>query len=371
MSFVTTPAEITVQAPARVNIIGEHTDHNDGFVLPTTTALFTRLSANRRKDRVIEVTSAHFNETRHFDFDDLHPSKEVAWIDYIRGVAAELKADGVELKGLSIAIDTDIPIGGGLSSSASLELSVAMAFLIAAGATRDPRRIAELCQRAERRFAGVQCGIMDQYAVACANKGCAVLLDCRSLDAEQIPIPAEARLILIDSGVRHRLPDGQYNNRTDECAEAVRRLGLQSLRELDAKVLERQREKLGDVLYRRCRHVITENARVLESVEALNSKNLARLGNLLNECHESLRDDFEVSCDEIESLVRIANSCPGVLGSRMVGGGFGGCVLALTTADKIDAIVERLVVDYRAVFGRKPWLHVVDAADPAMEIRCQ
>jgi galactokinase len=366
-------SEISVLAPARVNIIGEHTDHNRGFVLPTTTALYTRVNAAPRTDNIVEVTSRYYDETQSFSLDDLAPADHVTWIEYVKGVAAELQADGVRLRGATIAIDGDIPIGGGLSSSASLELAVATALLKVADESVPAQRQAEICQRAEHNYAGVQCGIMDQYTIACAEKGNAILLDCRSLDVVQVPIPDSARFILTDSGVRHRLPDGHYNNRTDECAAAVSTLAtvvpdLESLRDLDAKTLEIQKKNLGDVLYRRCRHVLTENARVQDAAVALRQGDLAHLGSLLSACHESLRDDFEVSCEELEVLVGIANASPGVLGSRMVGAGFGGCVLSLTSADDAEEAARQISSDYTGKFGTEPWMHIVQASHPVREV---
>jgi galactokinase len=366
-------SSISVHAPARVNIIGEHTDYSGGFVLPTTTALSTRVVAAPRSDGIVEAHSTHFGETRSFALDDIRPGNDVCWIEYVKGVAAELQAGGIEVPAATLEIDSDIPIGGGLSSSASLELCIAKALLSIAGESVESPELAQLCQRAEHRYAKVQCGIMDQYAIACTRKGHAILLDCRSLEAEQFPIPAEARLILTDSGVRHQLPDGHYNNRAEECAEAVRVLqkivpGLTVLRDLEEGDLEAQRETLGDVLYRRCLHVVNENARVLEAASTLQQGNLERLGELLSTCHDSLRDNYEVSCDEVERLVSLINGCAGILGSRMVGAGFGGCVLALTTDDKVDAAVRCICEGYNAEFGREPWLHVVEPADPAMEM---
>lgn len=364
---------ISVHAPARVNIIGEHTDYSGGFVLPTTTALRTRVVAAPRSDGIIEAYSTHFDETRSFALDDIRPGSKVSWIEYVKGVAAEIQASGIELTAATLEIDSDIPIGGGLSSSASLELGVAKALLAIAGESIEAPELAQLCQRAEHRYANVQCGIMDQYAIACTRRGHAILLDCGSLDAKQIPIPAEARFILTDSGVRHRLPDGHYNNRAEECTEAVRVLRknipeLTSLRDLGEGDLEAQRDALGDVLYRRCLHVVSENARVLEAVTALEQDNLERLGELLSACHASLRDNYEVSCDEVECLVNVVSGCRGILGSRMVGAGFGGCVLALTTEDKVDAAVQRIREGYNAELGGEPWLHIVEPSDPATEI---
>jgi len=369
-------SEFSVQAPARVNIIGEHTDYNGGFVLPTTTALLTRVNASPREDRSIAATSRNLGDTQTFSLDNLRPNAEVTWIEYVKGVAAELQADGVELRGLNIDIHSEIPLGGGLSSSASLELAIATALVRAAGITVPPERLARLCQRAEHNYAHVQCGIMDQYTIACAQKGNAILLDCRSLDVVQVPIPNAARFIITDSGVRHRLPDGDYNDRADECATAVRHLakampGLTSLRDLDASTLEAHKDVLGDVLYRRCRHVVSDNDRVHLAVAALGDEDLETLGELLNACHASLRDNFEVSCDELEALVEIANSCPGVKGSRMVGAGFGGCVLSLTTADDADEAARLIASNYNTAFGSDPWMHIVQAADSVREISRQ
>jgi galactokinase len=366
-------SEISVQAPARVNIIGEHTDYNGGLVLPTTTALYTRLTAVPRSDRTIEVTSRNMDDMQSFALDHLRPSSEVGWIDYIKGVAAELQADGIDLQGASIKIDSDIPLGGGLSSSASLELGAATALLAIAGTSLPAPRLAMLCQRAEHRFAGVQCGIMDQFTIACAKKGNAIMLDCRSLDAKQISIPNDARFIVTDSGVRHRLPDGDYNDRADECAAAVSLLaeivpGLTSLRDLSTDTLEMHKDLLGDVLYRRCRHIVTANARVHLAVDALGDADLALLGSLLDACHISLRDDFQISCDEVNTLVDVANGCEGVLGSRMIGGGFGGCVLSLTTAENDERVAAQIAANYKPILGQDPWVHIVQASDPVREI---
>jgi galactokinase len=360
---------LSIQAPARVNIIGEHTDYNGGFVLPTTTALYTRLTATARSDRTVEVRSRNFADTQSFALDNVHRGSEFGWIEYVKGVAAELQADGVTLNGASIEIDSDIPLGGGLSSSASLELGVATVLLGLAGASIAAPRLARLCQRAEHNYAGVQCGIMDQYTIACTEKGNAILLDCRTLDTTQISIPSDARFIVTDSGVRHRLPDGDYNDRADECAAAVRILakavpGLTSLRDLAADTLESQKEALGDVLHRRCRHIVTENERVHHAVDALGNGDLALLGSLLDACHISLTDDFEISCDEVNALVEIANNCEGVLGSRMIGGGFGGCVLSLATAENVTDVAAQIAANYRPVLGKEPWVHIVRSSDP-------
>ena len=363
-------ASVFVQAPARVNIIGEHTDYSGGFVLPMTTALYTRMKASQRPDSTVELISRTLGETRSFSLERLVPATEPGWQDYVRGVAAELVDDGVKLKGAIIEIETSIPLGAGLSSSASLELAAALVLLAISGASIEATRLAVLCRRAEQGFAGVQCGIMDQYAVACALKGHAILLDCRTMAAEQVAIPEGAVFLLADSGIRHQLPAGDYNDRAAECREALQRLrksspAPDSLRDLSAEALETAREYLGDTLHRRCRHILTENQRVHAAVEAMRSADLGQLGTLLNASHASLRDDFEVTCEETDTLAALCQAAPGVLGARQMGGGFGGCVLSLTRSESVGESISRISEGYARVSGAQPWIHVVEPADPA------
>ena len=358
------------RAPARVNIIGEHTDYNDGLVLPTTTALFTSVTAAPRPDRIIRIDSRDMQNIQSFDLDDIEPANNPGWIDYAKGVAAELEAEGIRLQGADLEIESEIPLGGGLSSSASFELAVATALLRLADRSLPGPLLAEICRRAEMRFAGVNCGIMDQYTVACCKRGHSMLLDCRSLDVEQVAIPPSAGMLIIDSGVKHRLPDSGYNRRSDECAEAVKILSqdapkFAALRDLSMEMLETQKDRLGDLLYRRCRHVVSENQRVRDAYAALQSDDLVKLGKLISVSHASLRDDFEVSCDEVDQLVAIADECTGVLGSRMVGAGFGGCVLSLVGLDKIEGTARQIRQKYKEATGDDPWTHIVQAAEPA------
>jgi len=362
-------SRILARAPARVNLIGEHTDYNGGFVLPMSTAIYTSVTATARSDRKVQVKSHTVGETCLFDLDDLYPGANAGWVEYVKGVAAELQEAGIALRGADLLVDSDIPLGAGLSSSASLELSVAKALLAVAGEDIASPELAELCQRAEHRYAAVHCGIMDQYTLACAKKGNAILLDCRSLEVLQVPLPGDAGFILTDSGERHSLSDGEYNKRADECAAAVTLLqqaasGIDLLRDLSADVLEANRNELGDVLYRRCRHVVTENERVQRSVQALANSDLQQVGSLIDECHSSLRDDFEVSCDEVEALVASANSSEHVFGSRMIGAGFGGCVLSLCRADRSQDAADEIRASYAAVSGVEPWQHIAKAAEP-------
>ena len=363
-------AIVRARAPARVNIIGEHTDYNGGFVLPTCTALYTSVSATVRDDQFVAVTSSLADESRSFDLTDIASAEQATWIDYIKGVAAELQLAGVELRGVNLEIESDIPLGAGLSSSASLELSVARALAATAGVNIAAEDLAMLCQRAEHKFAGVQCGIMDQYTIACARKGHAILLDCNSMRAEQLQLPSSLALVITDSGVRHSLTDGDYNARADECATAVsilndRGAGISLLREIDTELLEKNHTALGDTLYRRCRHVLSDNQRVIEATRAVASANLQELGELIAACHVSLRDDFEVSCPELDALVAAADASDDVLGSRMLGGGFGGCVLSVCAADKSAAAATAIRQNYARLSGSEPWQHRVQAAEPA------
>jgi len=341
--------------------------------LPMSSAIFTWATASPRADRIISVTSHNVGETQWFELDGIEPAASFSWIEYVKGVAAELEDFGIALCGADILIDSDIPLGAGLSSSASLELAVAKALLSIAGATVAGPELAKLCQRAEHRYAGVHCGIMDQYTLNCAEEGHALLLDCRSLDVVQVPIPPAFGFVLTDSGVKHRLPDGQYNSRADECAAAVEILGrdvpeIESLRDVRTDVLEANKSALGGVLFRRCRHVLSENERVHRAVQAIGNRDIGDLGALLNDCHDSLRDDFEVSCDELESLVAVANASDGVLGSRMVGAGFGGCVLSVCQSADAAAVAKEIGASYEAITGTRPWQHIVQPAAPAVVV---
>ncbi len=359
------------EAPARVNIIGEHTDYNDGFVLPTNTALYTRVLARPRSDRRIRVAAMRIGAEAEFDIDNILAVDSPAWLNYIRGVAAELSAVGVELSGVDFAISGDIPLGAGLSSSASLELAVARALLALSGYDLDIDSLARLCRQAEIRYAGVNCGIMDQYSVAAGRAGTAMLLDCRTLDSDFTDLPGDCAFLVVDSGVKHQLPDSGYNDRADECRDVVSILGdrdVASLRDASIERIEAAKDRLGDILFRRARHVITENQRTLDAFAALQASDRSRLGELMSESHRSLRDDYEVSCDAIDALVGIVDACAGVYGSRMVGGGFGGCVLAVADADAVQRIDSEVSAAYGKLVGGTPWTHIVAPADAAREV---
>jgi galactokinase len=379
---LTTPAEVRdsfrrrfggaatlYAAPGRINLIGEHTDYNDGFVLPATVDLHTWVAAGPREDSRLLVQMWRDSEPLEIDPQRLEPTGDGRPAEYVKGVAWALQQAGVPLAGGNLVVGGNIPLGGGLSSSASLELALAWALLERSGARLGRAEAAALCRRAEAEFVGMPCGLMDQYAVALGQAGKALHLDCRSLACEAVPMPASARFLLVHSGVRHRLAAGEYRRRREECEAAVAALradipGLRSLRDLGAAELEAARGRLDATLYRRCRHVVGENRRVGEACEALRGGDLLGLGNLLNASHASLRDDFEVSCAEVDRLVEVANAQPGVRGSRMMGGGFGGCTITLVDAGAVDEAVAGIVEAYGRVLGRRPWTHLAGPADP-------
>lgn len=364
------------RAPGRVNIIGEHTDYSDGFVLPIGFSAYTTVSATLRKDRRVEFHSHAFDETVAFELDDLGSrpaTKFPAWGNYVFGVAAELANAGVALRGARLEIESDLPVGAGLSSSAALEVTTALAMLELAGATMSKTEIATLCRRAESRYAGVNCGIMDQYTVTICPPGHAMLLDCRSLETEFLPVPGEIEMLIMHSGVRHELADSGYNERAAECARATRILAQEdaevlALRDADLAVLDACKTELDDALFRRARHVITENARTLAAAEALRQGNFKMLGNLVRQSHESLRDDFEVSCAEIDRLVDTALGTDGILGARMIGGGFGGSVLALAEAGVALQALDMINAACSRHGHPLPWSAVAKPAEPLVEI---
>ena len=356
------------RAPGRVNLIGEHTDYNDGFVMPCALELSCCIAASLRDDRQVVVRSMNAGETRTFAI-DAPAARTGDWVDYIVGVSQMLRHHGVAA-GANLLINSDVPVGGGLSSSAALEVAVATALLDLAEVQLDSTTIAWLCQRAENEVVGAAVGIMDQYAATQAKPGHALVLDCRRLQHRHIPLPSGIRIVACNSMVRHSIADGSYGDRRGECAAAVEKLsgrapGLSSLRDADLVLLEQARTELGDVLYRRARHVVTENARVIRAAQALDDGDLDALGRLMADSHRSLRDDFEVSIPELDFLVAAAAEQPGVYGARMTGGGFGGCTVNLVREDAVDAFRERIVTRYEASTGLTPAVYISGAAGAA------
>ena len=354
-----------------MNLIGEHTDYNDGFVMPVAIHLATYVTVEARSDRKLVVYSENMSAQREYSLDDQGTTAQCDWGDYVLGVARILETSGYPLRGASLGIRSEVPIGSGLSSSAALEVAVARALLAISGHTLKSIDLARLCQRAENEFVGMNCGIMDQFTSCCGREDHALLLDCRSLDYQTIPLPPDMRLIICDTKVRHQLTSGEYNRRRAECEEGVRALqalnpAIRSLRNARLETLEAA--NLPQVVFRRCRHVITEIARVRNAADALVTGDLPWFGRLMRESHESLRDDFEVSCPELDLMVELAREIPGVFGARMTGAGFGGCTVNLVTAEDAANFVRVITGQYQAKTGRQAAVWVCRAVDGASEI---
>lgn len=358
------------RAPGRVNLIGEHTDYNDGFVMPVAIGFYTWIAANRRSDGVLHARSEEFDETIDLSLDVLGGPPRKHWSDFVRGVAAVLQERGAALEGANLIIQGQVPIGAGLSSSASLEVAIALALLSVSHTEVSQLDLVKACQRAEHEYVGTRCGIMDQFVAVFGSAGHALMLDCRSLEYEKLAIPEDARLVICNSMVKHELASGEYNRRRADCEAGVKTFRktmpqVRALRDVSIADLEQQRSELPEELFRRCRHVISENRRVLDAAEALRSTDLKHFGQLMYESHRSLRDDYEVSCKELDLLVEIAGSCEGVFGSRMTGGGFGGCTITLVQSSAVETFRETIVKSYVAGTGLVPDVYVCSAAQGA------
>jgi len=344
------------RAPGRVNLIGEHTDYNDGFVLPAALELCTWVAAAARPDRRLRVQSLRVGAAIEFDLDDPAPSPRRDWSDYVRGVAVMLSRAGHRLVGANLLIDSDVPIGSGLSSSAALEVSTGYALLDLAGIAVDRTALALSCQRAENEFVGMRCGIMDQFVSCHGAAGHALLLDCRSLTFRLAPIAPSVRLVICNSMVRHELAAGEYNLRRAECERGVALLkpalpAIRALRDVGMAELAAHETALPELTFRRCRHIVTENDRVLCAGAALDAGEVEEFGRLMNASHVSMRDDYEISCRELDILVELAWRVEGVLGSRMTGGGFGGCTVSMVRADAVERFRASLAAGYLAATG--------------------
>lgn len=361
-------------APGRVNLIGEHTDYNEGFVMPLAIDRRTYVAAANRTDKLLRVFASDLGETAEFELDPgLQPVSVGHWSNYVRGVAACLERAGHMLSGADVLIRSEVPWGAGLSSSAALEAAVGYALLRLSDQTSNLLDLALILQRAEHEFAGTQCGIMDQYIVCMGQADHALLIDCRTLANEAVPLDLrDARIVICNSMVKHELAAGEYNTRRAECSDGVRRLaqhlpGIQSLRDVTIEEFDQVAAILPDTIRRRCNHVINENERVMLAVEALKRGDLAILGQLLYASHESLQYDYEVSCPELDLLVEIAKRTPGVYGGRMTGGGFGGCTVNLVAAEQVGAFIEKVQQEYLAATQITPECHVCLASDGVKE----
>jgi galactokinase len=366
------------RAPGRVNLIGEHTDYNDGFVLPMAIDRETCVAARARDDRRVRLYSLNVDEHAEFDLDAPGERERGIWLDYIEGIAHALERRGVRLRGAELAISSDVPVGAGLSSSAALEVSAGLALASLAGVEVDRVTLALAGQEAEHTYVGAKVGIMDQFIAALGQAGHALLIDCRTLETKAIPIDTTETVIAIcDTRVKHELSASEYNTRRAECEQGVellRRMGLhgiRALRDVSEADLEEYGGALPEVVGRRCRHVVTENARTLAAADALAGGRLEEMGQLMLASHASLSRDYEVSCRELDLLVAIAMSDAvggATLGARMTGGGFGGCTVNLVRRDALADFSETITREYTAATGQTPNIYVSEAGEGAKEI---
>ena len=358
------------RAPGRVNLIGEHTDYNDGFVLPAAIDLACWVAAARREDEKLRIYSANVQEAIESDLGRGLQRRSGKWSDYPIGVAWALQEAGYRLHGADLYVRGDVPLGAGLSASAAIEVSVGYALLNLSGCAIDRTRLALACQRAENEFVGMHCGIMDQFISCHGQAGHALLLDCRSLEHRAARLPDGVRLVACNTMVKHSLAASEYNVRRTQCEEGVKRLAealpqIRSLRDVTQEDLQRHRHRLSETVYRRCRHVVTENHRVQRFASALDRGDRSSLKQLMADSHRSLRDDYEVSCAELDLMVDIALQQKGVLGARMTGGGFGGSTINLVEAAYERDFASDVAAAYRAATGKNPDIYLCEAAEGA------
>ena len=350
-TFSASGSPTVVLAPGRVNLIGEHTDYNDGFVLPMAIDRGVAVAFSPRDDSVVQVFSVAFGETRSADIAKLRPLGRAEWFDYVAAVVWAMRDVGMKLTGIDMAVAGDVPVGAGLASSAAVEMAVARAMCSAASEAWDPVSMATICQRAETEYVGVNCGIMDQFATSACETGSALLLDCRTLEYSLIPIPPGATFVVMDTGVRRTLAASEYNDRRSSCETAVdviRRSdsSVFSLRDVDGQLLESAGSSMDETVLRRATHVVSEILRPKLMADALNADDLKLAGKLMNESHASLRDLYEVSCSELDLITSIAREHEGCFGARMTGAGFGGCAIALVAKEQAKLFVAEVGDSY-------------------------
>jgi galactokinase len=355
-----------VAAPGRVNVIGEHTDYNDGFVLPMAIERYAIMAADAAiVPGKISIYDTQFKETAVIDVSTPVTKGDPKWSNYIRGVLAGFQNRGVRIPALDVAFLSTVPLGGGLSSSAALEVCTATLMEAATGKQIDPVEKALLAQKAEHDFAGVPCGIMDQFVSALGREGHLLLLDCRTHKTELVPMnDPSVTLLIINTNVKHELGSGEYAKRRAECESAAKVLGVASLRDANVTQLEKLKGKMSEVVYRRARHVIGEIERTLRAAEGIRQSDWPAVGRFMSASHDALRYDYEVSCKELDAVVKIAEGIGekgGVYGCRMTGGGFGGCCVALVKTEAVDSITKKIAADYKtktgieaAIFASRP-----------------
>lgn len=355
-----------VRTPSRLNLIGEHTDYNDGFVLPFAVDREMWLAFRPRPDQTVHIRSESFVEETVFDLNSL--AKGTGWGEYVKGVAWALSGTSRDLSGWDGFLASDIPMGAGMSSSAALCISAAVAFAVASDFYLEARELAETAQRSENEWVGVNSGIMDPLVIAGGHHGYAQLIDCRDLTVEEIPISDDTVSVIMDTGTRRSHVDSAYNQRRSECVAAARHYQVDSLRDLSLEMLESNGAGLSDLIYRRARHVVTENDRTLRAARALRVGDVETVGRLMTESHESLRDDYEVSSMPLDAMVASANDTPGSFGARMMGGGFGGVAVALVRRDQYDQFKDLVADSYGDLTGLSAHLRLAEAVDGVLAL---
>jgi galactokinase len=353
-----------VRAPGRVNLIGEHTDYNDGFVLPLAIDRAVWLALRPRGDRCVAVYSVDYDQPGEFSLDDLRHQK-AGWIEYLKGTAWSLQDAGFALAGWEGVLQGDVPLGAGLSSSAALEMATARALAAAGNLDWIPAKMAKLGQRAENKWVGVNCGIMDQLISAAGRAGHALLIDCRSLETQPVPFPPGVAVVVLDTSTRRGLVDSAYNERRSQCEAAAKFFGVTALRDVTMEQFERLAGGLDALTRQRALHVIGENDRTVKAAEAMRRGDAVELGRLMQQSHRSLRDDYEVSNDALNAMVECASAHKACFGARMTGAGFGGCAIALIRAEAADDFVARTAAAYQQKTGHKPAVYVCQATNGA------
>ena len=358
-----------VRAPGRVNLIGEHTDYNDGFVLPMAIDRAVWIAMRPRPDQELRVYSLEFDETRTFTIEEVRDKdssrEDAGWVEYLKGVTWALQEVGYTLQAWEGVLTGDVPIGAGLSSSAALEMATVQAFAVVSELPWDPASMAKLGQRAENEWVGVNCGIMDQMICAAGKAGHALLIDCRSLESQHVPLPPGTVAVVLDTATRRNLVDSAYNERRAQCEAAAQFFGAPALRDVRLADFETRADELEELTCRRARHVISENERTLQASKSMCEGDAPKLGELMNASHESLRDDFEVSSDALNTMVMCARCTDGCYGARMTGAGFGGCAVALVREDKADAFIKTVAADYGHATGNVPSTYICHATNGA------
>ncbi len=363
--------DIIVRAPGRVNLIGEHTDYNQGFVLPLAINYYVWIAASYKPAASVQIYSLDFNELKSFPLDqslelpDEEKRSALSWSGYIAGSVWAMKQHGYNIPGSFMMIKGNVPIGAGLSSSAAVEVATTRTFCRLTNTSWDAKKMAQISQQAENQWMKVNCGIMDQMISACGREAHTLLIDCQNLSTHHFPLPKNIAIIVMDTMTRRELKESNYNNRRQECEQAARILGIASLRDISLSDFYKHSNKLSGNLLLRARHVISENQRVLDAVEAMEKNDCSQLGNLLNASHDSLRDDFQVCNKALDVIVQIARKQNGCYGSRMTGAGFGGCAIGLVDKTKIESFIHNVTYKYQEIIGIVPNIYTCYATNGA------